>query len=215
MFNAVDGFPTISPVVSFTGPIVGAGHTLLHDDPVSGLSETQRKCCGFVQLSTFITPGNPTKPPFRGLHQFQVFVLFPIYVNPWMMRCKKMTERQRSQFQPNTTFNCTGRVVGFLNHDIMVNPPQLREDYVFIVVPDSWAFQEKSLRDYSSTSSLSPTSAKRSPSDARSKFISPTKRKFDHSSDPVTPITISHGDAAITIPSCKLSLGPDSNIALI
>jgi hypothetical protein len=64
MFNAVEGFPTISPIVSFTGPVVGAGQVLLHDEPVSGLSETQRKCCGFVQLSTFITAGGCNEASF-------------------------------------------------------------------------------------------------------------------------------------------------------
>ncbi|OAL42603.1 hypothetical protein IQ07DRAFT_606584 [Pyrenochaeta sp. DS3sAY3a] len=98
MFNAIDSLPTVSPIVTFTGPIVGSGLVLLRDDPLSGLLDTQRKCCGFVQLSTFITPGNPTKPPFRGSHQFQVFVIFPIHVNPWMTRCKKMAERQNTQF---------------------------------------------------------------------------------------------------------------------
>ncbi|OAL42826.1 hypothetical protein IQ07DRAFT_525514 [Pyrenochaeta sp. DS3sAY3a] len=137
MFNFINSFPTVSPMVTFTGPIVGSGLVLLRDDPLSGLLDTQRKCCGFVQLSTFITPGNPTKPPFRRSHQVQVFVIFPIHVNPWMTRCKKMAERQNTQFQPNTTFNCTGRVAGFLNHHIMVHPPQLPKDYVFIVVPDS------------------------------------------------------------------------------
>ncbi|PVH90160.1 hypothetical protein DM02DRAFT_509696, partial [Periconia macrospinosa] len=96
MFNAVDGFPTVSPIVTFTGPIISSVLVLLHNDPVSGLSETQRKCCGFVQLSTFITPGNPIKPTFKGSHQCQAFVVFPIYVNPWMTRCKKMAEKQNT-----------------------------------------------------------------------------------------------------------------------
>lgn len=205
MFNAMNNFPTVSPIVTFTGLIVGSGLILLHNDPISGLSETQRKCCGFVQLSTFITPGNPTRPPFRGSHQFQVFVIFPIHVNPWMTRCKKIAERQNTQFQPNTTFNCTGRIAGFLNHHIMVHPPQLPQDYVFIVVPDSWSFLEKSPRDSLSTSTPTTTSAKRSSSDPRSKFMSPAKRKSDQLSDPVTPKASSDNGAHMTTPSCKMS----------
>ncbi|KAF2177812.1 hypothetical protein K469DRAFT_732234 [Zopfia rhizophila CBS 207.26] len=203
MFNVVNSFPTVSPIVTFTGLIVGSGLILLHNDPVSGLSETQQKCCGFVQLLTFITPGNLIKPPFRGLHQFQVFVIFPIHVNPWMTRCKKMAERQNTQFQPNITFNCTGRIAGFLSHHIMVHPPQLPQDYVCIVVPDSWAFLEKSSRDSLSTSPSTTTSARRSSSDPRSKFMSPAKRKPDQLSDPVTLKTSSDNGAPMTTPSSQ------------
>lgn len=204
MFNAVDGFPTMSPIVTFTGPIVGSGITHLHDDPVSGLSESQRRCCGFVQLSTFITPGNPAKPPFRGSHQFQVFVIFPIHVNPWMVRCKKMAERQTTQFQPNGILTSTGRVAGFLNHRAMVHPPQLPQDYVFIVVPDSWSFHEKlSRHSMSPTNPLTVASSQRLPSDPRSRFISPAKRKLDQIIEPVTPKASSHEDTNLTSPSCK------------
>ncbi|KAH7394608.1 hypothetical protein BKA66DRAFT_598445 [Pyrenochaeta sp. MPI-SDFR-AT-0127] len=215
MFDVMNSFPTVSPIVTFTGPIVGSGLILLHNDPTSSLSETQRKCCGFVQLSTFITPGNPTKPPFRGSHQFQVFVIFPVHVNPWMTRCKKMAERQNTQFQPNTTFNCTGRIAGFLNHHIMVHPPQLPQDYVFIVVPDSWSFLEKSSRDSLSTSPPTATSAKRSSSNPRSKFMSPAKRKSDQLSEPVTPKASPDNRARMTTPSCKISLISTNHIILI
>lgn len=64
MFDMTDNFPVIPPIVSFTGPIVGSGRTLLHDEGISGVGDTQRKCCGFVQLSTYLVPGNPTKTPF-------------------------------------------------------------------------------------------------------------------------------------------------------
>ncbi|KAH8701387.1 hypothetical protein GQ44DRAFT_717750 [Phaeosphaeriaceae sp. PMI808] len=96
-----------------------------------------------------------------------------------MTRCKKMAERQNTQFQPNTTFNCTGRVA----------------DYVFIVVPDSWSFTDKSSRDSSLTSPPTTTPTKQSSSDPRSKFMSPAK--------PVTPKASSDNGAPITTPSCK------------
>lgn len=188
MFSTADCFPNISPIVTFTGPIVGSGLTLLRKDPASGLSDTQQKCCGFVQLSTFINPGNPSKPPFRGSRQFQVFVIFPIHVNPWMVRCKKMADRPTTQFQTGITVSCTGRVVGLLNHDVMLHPPHLQQDYVFIVVPDSWSFLERQTRDFQPNGS-SPTSdkSKASPSDHRSKFLSFVKRKASQLSDQVTP----------------------------
>jgi hypothetical protein len=49
-----------------------------------------------------------------------------------------MTDTQDTQFQPNTLLTCTGKVVGFLDHRIMVHPPDLEQDYTFIVVLDTW-----------------------------------------------------------------------------
>lgn len=204
MFNTGDCFPNISPIVAFTGPILGSGLTLLRKDPVSGLSDRQQKCCGFVQLSTFINPGNPSKPPFRGSHQFQVFVIFPIHVNPWMVRCKKMADRPSTQFQAGTTISCTGRVVGLLNHDVMLHPPRLPQDYVFSVVPDSWSFQETPSRSTISMSLPTTSSAKQSSSDPRSSFLSPVKRKSDHPPEPFTPEPSSTDDRIAALLPCEL-----------
>ncbi|KAL6405993.1 hypothetical protein AUP68_10549 [Ilyonectria robusta] len=54
-----------------------------------------------------------------------------------------MVERQGTQFQTNALFTCTGKVVGLLDHNIMVHPPGFDRDYVFIVVPDAWTFLDK------------------------------------------------------------------------
>ncbi|KAJ4203801.1 hypothetical protein NW757_014845, partial [Fusarium falciforme] len=112
-------FPCIPPIVSFTGPIVGPGHSLLRQDLLPGLDAAQLNCCGFIQLSTYLAPGNPDKTPFRGSHPFQVFVIFPVHTNPWATLCKRMTERRDSQFQANTRFTCTGKVAGLLDHRVM------------------------------------------------------------------------------------------------
>ncbi|KAK7408802.1 hypothetical protein QQX98_009046 [Neonectria punicea] len=56
-----------------------------------------------------------------------------------------MAERRDTQFQNNVLFNCTGKVAGLLDHRLMVQPLGLAQDYVFIVVPDSWAFLDKGL----------------------------------------------------------------------
>ncbi|KAM5358196.1 hypothetical protein ACJZ2D_015510 [Fusarium nematophilum] len=135
--------PYIPPVVSFTGPIVGPGHSLLRQDLLPGLDAAQLTWCGFIQLSTYLAPGNPDKTPFRVSHPFQVFVIFPIHTNPWAILSKKMIERRDSQFQPNTQFTYTGKVAGLLDHRVMVNPPGFEREYVFIVVPDSWTFLDR------------------------------------------------------------------------
>ncbi|KAH7110646.1 hypothetical protein B0J13DRAFT_577645, partial [Dactylonectria estremocensis] len=80
------------------------------------LDDVQLKCCGFVQLTTFLAPGNPDKTPYRGFHPFQVFVIFPIRANPWASLCKKMAERRDTQFQSNVLLTCTGKVAGLLGH---------------------------------------------------------------------------------------------------
>ncbi|KAM6505478.1 hypothetical protein FSOLCH5_014692 [Fusarium solani] len=136
-FASVDHFPAVPPVVAFTGPVVGSGRTLLRKESIPGLDGVQLKCYGFVQLSTFIAPGNLDKTPFKGFHPFQVFAIFPIHANPWAALCKKMIERQDTQFQANALFTCTGKVVGLLHHNIMVHPSGFDRDYVFIVVPDT------------------------------------------------------------------------------
>ncbi|KAF7534595.1 hypothetical protein G7Z17_g13343 [Cylindrodendrum hubeiense] len=133
-------FPTCPPSVSFTGPVAGSGDNLLVKDSLPTFDDRQLRCCGFVQLSTYVAPGKPDQTPFKGFHGFLVFVIFPINANPWTLLCKKMTERADSQFTPGTTFTCTGKVAGLLRHGLMAQPPDLEQDYVFIVVPDTWTF---------------------------------------------------------------------------
>ncbi|KAM4064046.1 hypothetical protein HRG_012574 [Hirsutella rhossiliensis] len=95
-------FPCIPPIVSFTGLIVGTGHSSLRRDLLPGLGAAQLNCCGFVRLSTYVAPGMPNKVPFKGFHPFQVFVIFPVRANPWAILCK---------------------VAGLLRHDVMLYPP--------------------------------------------------------------------------------------------
>ncbi|KAM6514214.1 hypothetical protein FALCPG4_015371 [Fusarium falciforme] len=169
--SATDQFPLSSPIVSFTGPVVGPGPALLHKESVPALDDIQLKCCGFVQLTTFLAPGNPDKTPYRGFHPFQVFVIFPIRANPWASLCKKMAERRDTQFQRNVLLTCTGKVAGLLGHHLMVQPPTLEQDYVFIVVPDSWTFLDKGVSGPISptpppgaaTSALRPSSSGHTP----------------------------------------------------
>ncbi|KAH7109967.1 hypothetical protein EDB81DRAFT_849270 [Dactylonectria macrodidyma] len=81
-FASIDHFPASPPIIAFTGPIISSGLTLLRKGSITGLDDIQLKCCGFVQLSTFITPRNPNKAPFKGFHPFQIFIIFPIHANP-------------------------------------------------------------------------------------------------------------------------------------
>src|SRR2546421_5067539 len=112
-------FPMMPPTVTFTGPVLGSGLTHLRDDAVPGMTTAQRRCCGFIRLSSHIIPGVPSKTPFQGYHPFQVFVIFPIHVKPWGILCKKMADRPHSQFESGTLFTCSGKVAGLLDHALL------------------------------------------------------------------------------------------------
>ncbi|KAK4089236.1 hypothetical protein Purlil1_6225 [Purpureocillium lilacinum] len=181
--GSIHGFPSIQPIVSFTGPVLGSGHELLQKPVATALDDAQLKCCGLVQLSSFICPGNPGTTPFKGFHPFQVFVIFPIHANPWKSLCKKMSERRDSQFQPNALFSCTGKIAGLLDHCSMTRAPDLEQDYVFIVVPDTWSFPDRVKSGQASTAPLLPTTPSRSATkssdydEALARFTSTRKRK--------------------------------------
>ncbi|KAH6972625.1 hypothetical protein EDB80DRAFT_596179 [Ilyonectria destructans] len=135
------------------------------------------KCC------TYITPGQPSKSPFKGFHPFQVFILFPIRALPFSLLCKWMADRKDTQFVPGVPFNCVGKIVGLLDHSLMVaTPPVDEKDYVFIVVPDSWTFPDKSTPPVPASNTISPSQTEPGPSQAggfaeiRSIFKSPSKK---------------------------------------
>lgn len=201
----MDSFPCIPPVVSFTGLIAGPGHSLLRKDLLPALDDTLLKCCGFIQLSTYLAPGNPEKTPFKGFHPFQVFVIFPVHANPWAILCKKMAERRDTHFQAHIHFSCTGKVAGLLDHRLMVHPPGSDRDYVFIVVPDSWTFLDKATTTSATSGLPLTTPARRPTSSASAAFQSmraasysvatpgtlppspPASASTSASADPVTP----------------------------
>ncbi|KAH7117232.1 hypothetical protein B0J13DRAFT_571030 [Dactylonectria estremocensis] len=178
-----EGFPLIQPVVSLTGQVLGTGQTHLIKDSVPQLDDAQLRCCAFIQCCTYITPGQPSKSPFKGFHPFQVFILFPIRALPFSLLCKKMADRKDTQFVPGVPFNCVGKIVGLLDHRLMVTAPPVDEkDYVFIVVPDSWTFPDKSTPPVPASNTVSPSKTEPSPSQAsgfaaiRSMFKSPSKK---------------------------------------
>ncbi|KAM4067833.1 hypothetical protein HRG_009802 [Hirsutella rhossiliensis] len=161
--SSVDTFPTIQPIVSFTGPVIGSGRDLLHGNSAAALDDTQLSCCGF-----------------------------------------KMTERRDSQFQSNALFTCTGKIAGLLDHQIMKHAPAFDQDYIFIVVPDTWTFHDKAMSDQASATQLLPTTPKSAvgnPSDysvALARFTSTKKPKAaqspasptPHASGPVDPLML-------------------------
>ncbi|KAM4064153.1 hypothetical protein HRG_007166 [Hirsutella rhossiliensis] len=144
--------PPLSSATKVTSPscrapwplaATGPGLDLLRRDFLPGLGPDQLRCCGFVRLTTYIAPGLPDRIPFKGYHPFEVFVIFPVYVNPWAVLCKKIAEKSNSSFLPGVPFTCTGKVVGLLDHRVMLSPPGSERDYVFIIVPDSWTFVDR------------------------------------------------------------------------
>ncbi|KAH7109966.1 hypothetical protein EDB81DRAFT_769025 [Dactylonectria macrodidyma] len=92
-----------------------------------------------------------------------------------------MVERQDTQFHINALFTCTGKVVGLLDHSIMMHPPGFNRDYVFIVVPDTWTFLDRTTSKLASlalplsTSPKQPSSDPMAFGDAKAMFASPPK----------------------------------------
>ncbi len=73
-------FPLKSGTASFSGPI---DPTTFKLDPDLNLSDTQKKCCAFVRLHTYIQVPVGTAPPYTGNHGFQVLVFIPMEKRPW------------------------------------------------------------------------------------------------------------------------------------
>ncbi|KAH7146071.1 hypothetical protein EDB81DRAFT_842357 [Dactylonectria macrodidyma] len=65
-------FPLLSPIISFTSPIISPGPALLRKESMPALDD----------LTTFLALRNPNKTPYRGFHPFQIFIIFPIRTNP-------------------------------------------------------------------------------------------------------------------------------------
>lgn len=165
------------------GQVLGTGQTHLIKDSVPLLDNTQLRYCAFIQCCTYITPGQPSKTPFKGFHPFQVFILFPIHALPFSLLCKKMADRKDTQFVPGAPFHCVGKIVGLLDHNLMVAASAAdKKDYIFIVVPDSWTFPEKSAPPVPAPHTVSPSKTEPCPSQPgsfaamRSMFKSPSKK---------------------------------------
>ena len=69
-------------------------------------------------------------------------------------------------------------MAGFLDYRIMIHPPQLPQDKVFIIVLDTWDFFKKADRDSIYTSSSVATPAKQPFTNLSgwAKFVSPSNR---------------------------------------
>ncbi|KAM4061672.1 hypothetical protein HRG_011704 [Hirsutella rhossiliensis] len=164
-------FPSTPPVVSFHGVVAGPGLDLLRRDFLPGLGPDQLRCCGFVRLTTYIalacrTGFHSGLPPLRGLCYLSV------YVNPWAVLCKKIAEKSNSSFLPGVPFTCTGKVVGLLDHRVMLSPPGSERDYVFIIVPDSWTFVDRPSAAAAASASPLATPLRRQTPSASSTFDS-------------------------------------------
>lgn len=178
-FSALNYFPLIPPSVCFTGAIAGPGSTLLNANVLPTLDKDQLRLCAFINLCTYLKPGDGKKTPFTGYHPFQVFVIFPIHIQPWKSMCKKFVDRGgHSPFQPTASFYCAGKIAGMLNPKLMKHPPQLEKDYMFIVVPDNWTFLPGTVTPYEAKTTQPAEKPKLT--NAQAIFATPTKRKAPH-----------------------------------
>jgi hypothetical protein len=110
-----------------------------------------------------------------------------------------MIEKKESLFQPNTLFSCTGKVAGFLNHNLMVYPPQLTQDYIFMVVPDDWQFWDKKTLDSISVSpSKKSTTPDQQPSTDPLDLARYMSRPRQTTQQPMTPTKATITAASVT-----------------
>ncbi|KAM4056465.1 hypothetical protein HRG_003356 [Hirsutella rhossiliensis] len=77
-----------------------------------------------------------------------------------------------SSFLPGVPFTCTGKVVGLLDHRVMLSPPGSERDYVFIIVPDSWTFVDRPSAAAAASASPLATPLRRQTPSASSTFDS-------------------------------------------
>jgi len=120
-----------------------------------------------------------------------------------------MIEREETHFKSNTLFSCAGKVAGFLDHRIMVHPPELTQDRVFIIVPETWQFHDKTSLDSFSISPSATTPAKQPSKNRvdRNTFISPLKPVTQQTTNPstITALStkqVSHAEPIDPTPSC-------------
>ncbi|KAM4055577.1 hypothetical protein HRG_008555 [Hirsutella rhossiliensis] len=204
LFASMDSFPVSRP--SFPSPASSlAPATPATTGPSARSGRHPAEVLRLPPAFDLYHPGSLTRSS-QGFHPFQVFVIFPIRANPWAILCKKMAERRDSQFHTNISFTCTGKVAGLLDHRVMVHQPSSDRDYIFIVVPDSWTFLDKTATTAAASALALTSPPKRQPSsasaafqDARAASFSvatpgalppspPPSASTSASADPVTPL---------------------------
>ena len=85
-------FPLAPGIASFAGPIDTLTYRL---SPSLGLTDHQKKACGFIRLYTYFQTPNPNTPTYTGAHGFQVFVFIPTTKSPWAERYKRLRNANR------------------------------------------------------------------------------------------------------------------------
>src|SRR5205814_1552564 len=106
-------FPLAPGIVSFAWPIDTATFKISRS---LGLTDLQKKACGFVRLYTYFQTPNPNLPPYTGAHPFQVLIFIPMAQSPWAERYAWLKASNRFESHGQWV-SVTGPVVGVLNPD--------------------------------------------------------------------------------------------------
>ncbi|KJZ69675.1 hypothetical protein HIM_10922 [Hirsutella minnesotensis 3608] len=171
ILGSVDAFPTMQPIVSFTGPVV---------PPIP----VQRRHYGDARLPRGppVLPTDPLQQPL----QLRVAGVAHLLV-------QHDDRRELPPQCPNALLTCTGKIAGLLDHQIMTHAPAFEQDYIFIVVPDTWYFHDRAMSNQASATQLLPTTPKGTVgnpsnySDTLARFTSTKKRKAAPSGASPTP----------------------------
>jgi hypothetical protein len=130
-------FPLAPGLATFAGPIDTLTFRL---SPSLGLTEHQKKACGFVRLNTYFQTPDPNAPPYTGPHGFQVLVFIPMAKSPWVERYKWLKTSNRFETHGQWV-SVTGPVVGMLNPSVVVESCRPDNDSpILVVIPQLLTF---------------------------------------------------------------------------
>ncbi|KAJ3526364.1 hypothetical protein NM208_g11225 [Fusarium decemcellulare] len=156
-FRLAEGcFPSIAPRTSFHGPI----DTTTFRFKAETLTSHQRKCCGFVQCRTYLTPPRDGDTPFKGAQTFHILAYMPHDQQPWRSRIEWMKNSAEGGFTSRKWMYGRGSVVGVLNAALLEGDLQPGQD-ILVVLVDEFGFTSKASFDVggSSGTGVSPRKA--------------------------------------------------------
>ncbi|KAH7119309.1 hypothetical protein EDB81DRAFT_76200 [Dactylonectria macrodidyma] len=142
-------FPSIAPRTSFHGPI----DTTTFRFKAETLTNHQRKCCGFVQCRTYLTPPRDGDTPFKGGQTFHILAYMPHDQQPWRSRIEWMKNSAEGGFTSRKWIYGRGSIVGVLNATLLEDELQPGQD-ILVVLVDEFGFTSKASFDAGGSSGI-------------------------------------------------------------
>ncbi|KAG7424384.1 hypothetical protein Forpi1262_v014400 [Fusarium oxysporum f. sp. raphani] len=113
----------------------------------------QRKCCGFVQCRTYLTPPRDGDTPFKGGQTFHILAYMPHDQQPWRSRIEWMKKSAEGGFTSRKWIYGRGSIVGVLNDTLLEDELQPGQD-ILVVLVDEFGFTSKASFDVGGSSGI-------------------------------------------------------------